>query len=210
MAEKTLHDMFVDEIRDTYDAERQLLKALPRMAKAASSPELQEAMAAHLAETEGQVERLEQIFEMLEERPRGKHCEGMAGIVEEGKTIMEEELDEATMDACLIAAAQRAEHYEMAAYGTLAAWAKAMGHEEAAALLMETLEEEKAADEKLNRIAEGSVNPQAAEMAHGEGEDEEMEEAKQRAPKATRGGGSAARTAARKRPARTSTARARR
>ena len=206
MAEKTLHDMFIDEIRDTYDAERQLVKALPRIAKAATSPELQEAITAHLAETEGQVERLERIFELLGERPRGKHCDGMAGIIEEGKSVMEEELDEATMDACLIAAAQRAEHYEMAAYGTLAAWAKAMGHEEAAGLLNETLEEEKAADEKLNRIAEGSVNPQAAEMAHGEDETEE-EDAR---PSPRRGGSPARKSPPSKRPARKSPAKARR
>ena len=124
----TLHDAFIDELRDTYDAERQLTKALPKLAKAATSPELREAFETHLEETQGQIERLEQVFESLEEKVRGKHCDGIAGIIEEGKSIMEEDFDETTMDACLIAAGQRAEHYEMAAYGTLVAWAKAMGH----------------------------------------------------------------------------------
>jgi ferritin-like metal-binding protein YciE len=166
----TLHDAFIEELRDTYDAEKQLTKALPKIAKAATSPDLRAAIEAHLEETKGHVERLEEVFASLDEKVRGKHCEGIAGIIEEGKSIMEEEFDEATMDACLIAAAQRSEHYEMAAYGTLVAWAKAMGHKEAADLLEQTLEEEKAADEKLTSIAEAGVNREAAEMAHPEGE----------------------------------------
>ena len=113
----TLHDAFIDELRDAYDAEKQLTKALPKMAKAASSPELRAAFEAHLEETRGQIERLEQVFESLDEKVRGKHCDGIAGIIEEGKAVMEEDFDEATMDACLIAGGQRAEHYEMAAYG---------------------------------------------------------------------------------------------
>ena len=112
------------------------------------------------------------MFESLDEKVRGKHCDGIAGIIEEGKSIMEEDFDETTMDACLIAAGQRAEHYEMAAYGTLVAWAKAMGHTEAANLLQETLDEEKAADEKLSALAEGGINQGAADAAHPE-EDEE-------------------------------------
>ena len=171
----TLHDAFIDELRDTYDAERQLTKALTKLAKAARSPQLREAFESHLEETQGQIERLEQVFENLEERARGKHCDGIAGIIEEGKSIMEEDLDDDTMDACLIAAGQRAEHYEMAAYGTLVAWAKAMGHSEAADLLQETLEEEKAADEKLSSLAEGGINQSAAKAAHpgnGAGVDE--------------------------------------
>ena len=162
----TLHDAFIDELRDTYDAERQLTKALPKLAKAATSPPLREAFESHLEETQGQIERLERIFESLDEKVRGKHCDGIAGIIEEGKSIMEEDFDETTMDACLIAAAQRAEHYEMAAYGTLVAWAKAMGHTEAADLLQETLDEEKAADEKLSSLAEGGINQGAADTAH--------------------------------------------
>ena len=169
----TLHDAFIDELRDTYDAEKQLTKALPKLAKAASSPELREAFETHLQETLGHVERLEQVFESLDEKPRGKHCEGIAGIIEEGKTIMGEDFDDTTMDACLIAAGQRAEHYEMAAYGTLVAWAEAMGHTDAASLLHETLEEEKAADEKLSSLAESGINQDAADAAHPENEEEE-------------------------------------
>ena len=155
--------------------------------------ELRSAFETHLQETRGHVERLEQVFESLEEKVKGKHCDGIAGIIEEGKSIMEEDFDEAAMDACLIAAGQRAEHYEMAAYGTLVAWARAMGHTEAADLLQETLDEEKAADEKLTTIAEGGINQEAAENAHPSGEEEEEEERPAR-------GGSAAAVA--KRPAR--------
>ena len=145
----TLHDAFIDELRDAYDAEKQLLKALPKMAKAASSPGLQQAFTTHRDETQGHVQRLEEVFASLDEKVRGKHCDGIAGIIEEGKSAMEEDFDEATMDAALIASGQRAEHYEMAAYGTLVAWAKAMGHADAADLLQQILDEEKAADEKL-------------------------------------------------------------
>ena len=170
----TLHDAFIDELRDAYDGEKQLTKALPKMAKAASSPDPRAAFEAHLEETRGQIERLEQVFETLGEKVRGKHCDGLAGIIEEGKAVMEEDFAEATMDACLIAGGQRAEHYEMAAYGTLVAWARAMGHNEAADLLQETLEEEKAADEKLSSLAEGGINQEAADVAHlDEGDEEE-------------------------------------
>jgi len=169
----TLHDAFIDELRDAYDAEKQLTKALPKMAKAASSPGLRKAFETHLEETRGQIERLEQVFARLDEKVRGKHCDGIAGIIEEGKAVMEEDFDEATMDACLIAGGQRAEHYEMAAYGTLVAWARAMGHPEAADLLQETLDEEKAADEKLTSLAESGINRDAADAAHPEGEDED-------------------------------------
>ena len=192
----TLHDAFVDELRDSYDAEKQLTKALPKLAKAATSPELREAFETHLEETRGHVERLEQVFESLDEKVRGKHCDGIAGIIEEGKTIMGEDFDESTMDACLIAAAQRAEHYEMAAYGTLVAWAKGMGHQEAARLLEEILEEEKAADEKLTAIAEGGVNQEAADAAHAD--DDEAEE--DSAP--ARGGRGGSASAVAKRPTR--------
>jgi ferritin-like metal-binding protein YciE len=169
----TLHDAFIDELRDTYDAERQLTKALAKMAKASASPKLRQAFESHLEETQGQIERLEQVFESLEEKVRGKHCEGIAGIIEEGKAIMEEDFDETTIDACLIAAGQRAEHYEMAAYGTLVAWAQAMGHDEAARLLQQNLDEEKAADEKLSGLAEGGINQSAAESAHPDEEEAE-------------------------------------
>ena len=164
----TLHDAFIEELRDAYDAEKQLTKALKKMAKAAASDGLRTAFESHLQETEGHVDRLEQVFASIEEKPRGKHCEGVAGIIEEGKAVMEEELDEATLDACLIASGQRAEHYEMAAYGTLVAGARAMGHDEAAGLLEETLQEEKAADQKLTQLAEGGINREAADLAHPE------------------------------------------
>jgi ferritin-like metal-binding protein YciE len=188
----TLHDAFLDELRDAYDAEKQLLKALPKLAKAATSSDLKGAFESHLEETRGHVDRLEQVFESLEEKVRGKHCDGIAGIIEEGKSVMDEDFDEATMDACLIAAGQRAEHYEMAAYGTLVAWARGMGHTEAASLLQETLDEEKAADEKLTSIAEGGVNQEAAEKAHASDEDEDE-------PAPSRGGSA---TAVAKRPSR--------
>jgi ferritin-like metal-binding protein YciE len=192
----TMHDAFVEELRDTYDAEKQLIKALPKMAKAASSTELRAAFEAHLEETRGHVDRLEQVFESLEEKVRGKHCDGIAGIIEEGKSIMGEDFETAAMDACLIAAGQRAEHYEMAAYGTLVAWARAMGHTEAADLLQETLDEEKAADETLTTLAEGGINQEAAEHAHPS-EDEEEED--QRPARSGRGGSA---TAVARRPAR--------
>ena len=168
----TLHDAFIDELRDTYDAEKQLTKALSKLAKASFNPKLRQAFETHLEETQGQIERLEQVFENLDEKVRGKHCDGIAGIIEEGKSIMEEDFDDTTMDACLIAAGQRAEHYEMAAYGTLIAWAQAMGHTEAAKLLQQTLDEEKAADQKLSDLAEGGINQSAADAAHlDEGEE---------------------------------------
>lgn len=166
----TLHTMFLDELRDSYDAERQLTRALPKLAEAASTPDLRRAFETHLDETREQITRLEQVFERLGERPGGKHCDGIAGIIEEGKAIMDEDLDEATMDACLIAAGQRAEHYEMAAYGTLVAWARSMGHDEAADLLQQNLDEESAADEKLTSLAESGIHQTAAERAHPNGE----------------------------------------
>jgi ferritin-like metal-binding protein YciE len=177
----TLHDAFLDELRDTYDAEKQLTKALPKLAKAAASTDLRTAFETHLEETRGHVERLEQVFELLDEKVQGKHCDGIAGIIDEGKSIMEEDFDEATMDACLIAAGQRAEHYEMAAYGTLVAWARGMGHTDAATLLQETLDEEKAADEKLTSLAEGGINQTAAEAAHPSDQEEEEEKDRRRA-----------------------------
>jgi ferritin-like metal-binding protein YciE len=190
----TLHDAFLDELRDSYDAEKQLIKALPKLAKAATSPQLKMAFESHLEETKGHVDKLERVFESLDEKVRGKHCDGIEGIIDEGKAIMDEEFDDATMDACLIAAGQRAEHYEMAAYGTLVAWARGMGHDEAAGLLQEILDEEKAADKKLTSIAEGGVNQEAADAAHPD-EDEEEEAAPSR-------GGRASASAVAKRPGR--------
>jgi ferritin-like metal-binding protein YciE len=168
-----LHDAFLDELRDAYDAEKQLLKALPKLAKRSSSDGLRQAFESHLEETQGQVKKLEQVFASLDEKVRGKHCDGIAGIIEEGKSVMEEDFDDQTMDACLIAAGQRAEHYEMAAYGTLVAWARSMGHEEAAVLLEQILEQEKSADEKLTRLAEGGINETAASSDESDDDAEE-------------------------------------
>ena len=182
----TLHDAFLDELKDSYDAEKQLTKALPKMAKAASTPRLRAAFESHLKETEGHIKRLEQVFASLDERVKGKHCDGVAGIVEEGKSVMAEDFDETTMDACLIAAGQRAEHYEMAAYGTLVAWATAMGHTEAARLLQKNLDEEKAADEKLTALAEGGINQEAASAAHQGGMEEPKRAPARRSRRASR------------------------
>jgi ferritin-like metal-binding protein YciE len=181
----TLHDAFVDELRDAYDAEKQITKALPKMVKAASSPELRTAFEVHLDETRGQVARLEEVFASLEEKVRGKHCDGMAGIIEEGKSVMKEDFDDSTMDACLIASAQRVEHYEMAAYGTLVAWARAMGHAEAANLLQQTLDEEKSADRKLSSLAADGINQEAADIAHPDREAADADEAPERKKSAT-------------------------
>jgi len=190
----TLHDAFLDELRDTYDAEKQLTKALPKLAKAATSDELRGAFEAHLEETKEQINRLEQVFELLDEKARGKHCQGIAGIIEEGGSIMQQDFGEATMDACLIAAGQRAEHYEMAAYGTLIAWARGMGHEEVAKLLQDTLDEEKAADQTLTSLAEGGINQQACDGVDSSEEegDEETEEEEAEQPSRTRRGSAAA------------------
>ena len=171
MAEKTLHDAFIDELRDTYDAEKQLIKALPKLSRAASSAQLRAAFQSHLNVTRGQVARLEKAFASLNERPRGKHCEGMAGIIEEADAILAEGFDEQTLDAALIAAGQRTEHYEMAAYGTLVAWARSMGHMTAAKLLQLNLNEEGDADQKLSMLAEHGINERAAIRAHSGGED---------------------------------------
>jgi ferritin-like metal-binding protein YciE len=166
----TLKELLVEEIRDLYDAERQLIKALPKLARAATSDELREAIESHLQETEGHVEKLETVFESLGERPRGKHCAGIAGIIEEGNNLIGEDFDGAVLDAGIIAGAQRAEHYEIGAYGCVIAWANVLGLSDIVGPLEEILEEEKAADEKLSAIAEGSVNEQAG--SEGESEDE--------------------------------------
>ncbi len=162
MAEPTtLRDALIDEVRDLYHAEKQLVKALPRLAKAATSDELRQAIESHLAETENQVSRLEQVFERLDEKPRAKVCAGMAGIVEEASDLLKEGGEDAVLDAGIIAAAQRAEHYEIAAYGTAAAWADAIGLTDVADLLRETLDEETAADETLSALAEDGINAAA-------------------------------------------------
>jgi ferritin-like metal-binding protein YciE len=161
----TLHDAFLDELRDAYDAELQVTKALPTMVKAATSPKLKAALEAHLKETHRQVARLEKAFGKLDQKVQGKHCDGMAGILKEGKAVMEEDLDKTALDACLIASAQRVEHYEMAAYGTLVAWARSMAHQEVADLLEETLNEEKSADSRLSLLARDGINKKASAAA---------------------------------------------
>jgi len=165
----TLRKLYVEELRDIYNAEQQLVKALPKMAKAVSSDDLRDAIETHLDETKGQVERLEQIFEALDENPKGKTCKAMKGLIEEGSEILEEKGEVSVIDAGIIAAAQKVEHYEIATYGTLRTWADLLNEDEAAGLLQETLDEEAEADKKLNDLAEEIVNPEALL----EGEEEE-------------------------------------
>jgi ferritin-like metal-binding protein YciE len=163
MKMRTLQDMWVDELRDLYNAENQLIKALPKMAKAASSDELREAIEEHLEQTKGHAERLEQIFEQLDLKPKGKKCEAMEGLVEEGKEILSMDAEPAVLDAGIICAAQKVEHYEMAGYGTVRTWARHLGQDKAADLLQQTLDEEGEADHKLTDIAERVVNLEAVE-----------------------------------------------
>jgi ferritin-like metal-binding protein YciE len=162
MAEKQLDDLFLDTLKDIYYAERQILKALPKMAKAAMSPDLKAGFEQHLAETEVQVERLQQIFELLGKPARGKTCDAILGIIEEGKEIMDEYKGTQALDAGLVSAAQAVEHYEIARYGTLATWAKQLGHKDVLNLLLETLKEEEATDQKLTSLAKTAVNLKAA------------------------------------------------
>jgi ferritin-like metal-binding protein YciE len=154
--------LYVEELKDLYSAENQLVKALPKMAKAASSYELRQGFEEHLEQTKGHMQRLEKVFQALEESPKGKKCEGMEGLIEEGAEVMEENFEDSLMDAALIGAAQRVEHYEIAAYGTVCAFAKELGQAEQASLLTETLEEEKETDEKLTELAQ-QINAQANE-----------------------------------------------
>lgn len=175
----TLNVLFEDELRDVYDAEKQILKALPKIIKAVTNDDLRKALSAHLDETRGQVVRLEQAFESLELKPKGKHCAGMAGILEEGSDLLEEDGEEAVLDAAFIAGCQRVEHYEIVAYGCLMAWAKLLGYREALNLLKANEQEEKAADAKLSKLAESTVNPQA--MAAAESDDDETDKASARA-----------------------------
>ena len=167
MPAKSLRELFVEELRDMYDGEKQLTRALPKMAKAAESEELGAAFRSHLQETEKQVTRLEQVFRSIGETARGKKCDGIQGIVEESKPAMED-LEGAILDAALIAGAQKVEHYEIASYGTLAHFADLLGESKAKDLLGQTLEEEKAADEKLNQIAKSRVNRDALLESHEE------------------------------------------
>lgn len=170
MKTQTLHDLYVEELKDLYSAENQLLKALPRMAKAANSEALKAAFQEHIEVTQQQVERLETIFEGLEVSPKGKKCLAMEGLIAEGKELLDEkkEMDPMVFDAALICAAQKVEHYEMAGYGTVRTFAKLLGEDEAAELLQETLNEEGAADEALTTLAEQEINVEAAQATEDE------------------------------------------
>ncbi len=161
-AMKTLEDLFIKELRDVYDAERQISKALPKMVKAADNDKLRSALEEHHQQTLEQIERLEKAFEELDTRARGTRCHGMAGLIEEGQELLQEEAEPDVMDAGLIAAAQKVEHYEIAAYGTLVTFARTLGHGKVADLLNKNLTEEKEADRKLTQLAEGRVNQSAA------------------------------------------------
>lgn len=165
MSLDSLQKLFIEELKDVYNAEKQILRALPKMAKAAESPQLQQAFTKHLKETEGHVQRLERIFKELGQAARGKKCKGMEGLLEEGKEVLEEDGDPAVIDAALIASAQRVEHYEIAAYGCLHTYAGLLGHSQAAELLQQTLQEEEAADNKLSQLGESGIN--AAAFAAG-------------------------------------------
>jgi ferritin-like metal-binding protein YciE len=160
--EKTLNDLFVEALKDVYHAEKQILRALPKMAKSAESEPLRQAFQTHREETERQVERLEQVFELIGKPARGKPCQAMQGIIEEGKEIMEDFADSEALDAGLIDAAQAVEHYEICRYGTLKAWATQLGMRDAARLLDQTLQEEKKTDKLLSQLAESAVNQKAA------------------------------------------------
>ena len=161
-ATKSLEDLFVNLLKDIYYAEKQILKALPKMAKKADSDDLRQAFEHHLEETQGQVERLEQVFALCDLKPTAKTCAAIKGILEEGEEDMKEAKDPDVLDAGMIADAQAVEHYEIARYGTMVAWAKQLGMNDAAGLLEETLEQEHNADRTLTEIAEGSLNREAA------------------------------------------------
>jgi ferritin-like metal-binding protein YciE len=160
MQAEELKELLVDELKDLYNAENQLIKALPRLAKAARSPELKQGFEKHLAETREHAHRIEQICEEMDETPKGSKCKAMEGLIEEGKDVMEEQEDSEALDAALICAAQKVEHYEIASYGTAKAWAELLEMDDAVKMLDQTLNEEKATDEKLNELAE-SINLQA-------------------------------------------------
>jgi ferritin-like metal-binding protein YciE len=169
MRKDSLRQLYIDELRDLYNAETQLVKALPKMAKASSNAELRQGFEEHLRQTSEQVSRLEQIFDMLGEKPTGKKCMGMEGLVKEGAETMQEDYEDAVMDAAIIGAAQRVEHYEIAGYGTVRAFAELLGENEHISLLEQTLEEEKQTDEKLSQLAE-DINSQASEVEEEETE----------------------------------------
>lgn len=164
MEMQSLQDLMIDELKDLYSAENQILKALPKMIKKATSPDLKQGFEKHLKETEGQVERLEKIFQQLDQSPRGKKCKGMEGVIEDGKELMEKDAEPEVMDAGLIGAAQHVEHYEIAGYGCARTYADLLGLNDVAVLLQQTLNEEKATDEKLSQLAR-SINVEAEKVA---------------------------------------------
>lgn len=174
MEKNTLKQMYIEELRDIYDAEKQLIKALPKMAEAATSEELRSGFEEHLEQTKGHAQRLEQIFTALQAKPTGKKCKGMQGLVSEGSEVIGEDFEDEVKDAGLISAAQRVEHYEIAAYGTVRTYASILGEEEAVSLLEKTLEEEKETDEKLTELAKG-INAEAAAAGSEESSEERIE-----------------------------------
>jgi ferritin-like metal-binding protein YciE len=173
---ETLQELLVHELQDLYNAENQIIKALPKMAKKTTSPELRAAFEEHLSQTEMQAQRLERAIALLDSPVRGKSCDGMQGILEEGKKLMEEDASDDVLNAGLIAAAQKVEHYEIASYGSVKAWAELLGQDEIVALLEETLEEEEATDKKLSELAESVINAEAAMGNSDEDEDNDSEE----------------------------------
>jgi len=162
MTDRSLQDLFLMTLKDIYHGEKQIIKALPKMAENAENQQLKQAFEMHRGETEQQVKRLEQVFQLMNQKPKAETCEAIKGLIEEGEEVMEEAEEGPVLDAGLIAAAQAVEHYEIARYGTLCAWAKQLGMDDAADLLEETLEEEKNTDKKLNQLAMSNVNRQAA------------------------------------------------
>ncbi len=162
MAKKTLREAFIKELRDIYGGEQQIIKALRKLSKAASAPQLRKAFTSHLEESREHVSRLERVFANFDEKVRAKRCDGVSGIIKDARSLIDDNFDKATLDACLIASVQRVEHYEIAVYGALVVWARTLGNDEAADLLEETLDEEKAADEALSALAMRDINDDAA------------------------------------------------
>jgi len=180
----SLRDLYIEQLHDLYDAENQLIRALPKMAKESSAEELKQGIEEHLEQTRGHVERLEEIFERIGEDPKGEKCKAMEGLVKEGSAILSEDMEEDTKDAAIIAAAQRVEHYEIAGYGTAKTYARLLGEDEDAELLEQTLQEEKETDQKLTELAD-DINVQAAE---GEDQETDAEADETSTPRRTRKG----------------------
>jgi ferritin-like metal-binding protein YciE len=191
---ENLEQLLIEELKDVYDAEKQLVRALPKMAKAANSEELREAFTDHLEQTKTHVQRLEQAFEMLGAKAKGKSCAGMKGLIEEGQEVMDQDATEELLDCALIGAAQRVEHYEIAAYGTARTFAERLGHDDVAELLQQTLTEEEEADEKLTGISETLLENVEGSAEAEEEEDESVEEI---APAANAGGAKTKRSSGR-------------